>query len=153
MVVLPKRVRQSSSKLVRRTFPDVPSAIRLRMAKIKKKDTRPELLVRRIAHRLGYRFRLHRADLPGTPDVVFPRYRAVINVHGCFWHRHNCRLAGKLPSKRREYWLPKLKRNVERDAANRRELRKLGWRYLTVWECEIRDIEALTHRVRVFLDR
>jgi DNA mismatch endonuclease, patch repair protein len=149
---LRKLVRQSSSKSEGREFPNVPSAIRLRMASIKKKDTRPELLVRRIAHRLGYRFRLHRADLPGTPDVVFPRYRAVINVHGCFWHRHDCRLAGKLPSRRAEYWLPKLKRNVERDAANRRELRKLGWRSLVVWECETRDLEALTRRIRVFLD-
>ena len=96
-------------------FSDVPYAIRVRMAKIRKRDTKPELVVRRCAHRLGYRFRLHRADLPGTPDLVFPALRKVILVNGCFWHQHTCRLGRKAPRTRQEYWLPKLARNVARD--------------------------------------
>jgi DNA mismatch endonuclease (patch repair protein) len=132
-------------------FPDVPPAIRARMAKIRKRDTKPELVVRRCAHRLGYRFRLHRADLPGTPDLVFPALRKVIFVNGCFWHQHTCRLGRKAPRTRQEYWLPKLTRNVARDHLVHAELRQRGWSALVVWECETRDHEALAPRLHTFL--
>jgi DNA mismatch endonuclease (patch repair protein) len=120
-------------------FDDVPDVVRHRMARVRKKDSKPELMVRSLAHRLGYRFRLHRADLPGTPDLTFPRLRKAIFVHGCFWHRHGCPLAGKVPGKRQDYWLPKLRRNVERDADDQRRLIALGWEVLTIWECETRE--------------
>jgi DNA mismatch endonuclease (patch repair protein) len=132
-------------------FPDVPHVIRKRMAKIRKRDTKPELVVRRCAHRLGYRFRLHRADLPGTPDLVFPALRKVILVNGCFWHQHTCRLGRKAPRTRQEYWLPKLARNVARDRLVRAELQQRGWSVLVVWECEPRDPEALAPRLHAFL--
>lgn len=123
----------------------------VQMAKIRKKDTRPELAVRRVAHALGARFRLHRPDLPGTPDIVFPKRRCVIQVHGCFWHQHKgCKLA-RTPRRNLEYWLPKLARNIRRDAVNAERLRLLGWRLLIVWECETRDIEALRAQVADFL--
>lgn len=123
------------------------------MARIRSKDTKPELIVRRMAHGLGYRFRLHRKDLPGKPDLVFPALRAVIFVHGCFWHGHPdpaCREAVP-PKSRLEYWGPKLARNKERDAVNVAALEAAGWRVLTLWECEIRDREAITGRLREFL--
>ena len=123
---------------MRQVFEDVSPVIRARMSRVRKVDTKPELAVRQLAHRMGYRFRLHRRDLPGTPDLVFPGRRKVIFVHGCFWHRHDCTLAGKVPQKRAEYWGPKLARNVERDEATRAALEALGWKVLTVWECEIR---------------
>lgn len=122
------------------------------MARIRKKDTKPELVVRRLVHRLGYRFRLYRRDLPGTPDLVFASRRSAIFVHGCFWHRHGCNLAGRVPLARPEYWGPKLDRNVERDRASEAALRALGWRVLTIWECEVRDLATLALRVRAFLD-
>src|SRR5687767_9300511 len=106
------------------------------MRRIRKRDTKPEILVRRIAHALGYRFRLHRRDLPGSPDIVFPGKRKVVLVHGCFWHQHEgCRLK-RQPKSRREYWLPKLARNVQRDEEVRGELAELGWNALVMWECE-----------------
>lgn len=102
--------------------PAMDQAARARvMRSIRKKDTKPELLVRRMAHALGFRFRLHRRDLPGTPDLAFPRYRKAIFVHGCFWHQHTCR-AGKLPRSRADYWVPKLTRNVARDARAQADL-------------------------------
>ena len=107
------------------------------MRRIRQTDTKPELAVRRAAHQLGYRFRLHRRDLPGTPDLVFPRLRKVILVHGCFWHQHpGCRLA-RTPKSRLDYWLPKLERNRKRDAEVQAALRKLGWDVLVVWECQV----------------
>jgi len=123
------------------------------MARIKGKNTKPELKVRQTAHRLGYRFRLHRKDLPGKPDLVFPRFMAVIFVHGCFWHLHpeaGCKDA-VLPKSRIDYWLPKLKRNVERDHSNVETLNELGWRVLTLWECETKDSARLAQRIRDFL--
>lgn len=123
-----------------------------RMALVKGKNTKPELLVRRLVHRLGYRYRLHRRDLPGTPDLVFAGRGKVIFVHGCFWHRHEgCALA-RLPKSRRGFWVPKLTANAERDARNSRALRRLGWRVLTVWECQARDTPRLENRIRRFLD-
>jgi len=112
------------------------------MACIRKADTRPELAVRRLLHRLGFRFRLHQRNLPGTPDVVLPRYRTVIFVQGCFWHQHSCAL-GKVPRSNREYWLPKLKRNRARDADNIRRLRALEWRVIVLWECEVANQSRL----------
>lgn len=132
-------------------FDNVPETVRLRMARIRKKDTKPELVVRRLAHRLGYRFRLHRRDLPGCPDLAFPRLRKAIFVHGCFWHRHGCALSGKLPKTRTDYWLPKLARNVERDQQATTVLLASGWSVLTVWECETRDPAALEKAVSNFL--
>lgn len=123
-----------------------------RMALIRGKDTKPELLVRRLVHSLGYRYRLHRRDLPGTPDLVFPRHAKVIFVHGCFWHRHKgCALA-RLPKSRGEFWLPKLEGNAERDTRNNRALRQLGWGMMTIWECQLRNTAKLTDRIRRFLN-
>jgi DNA mismatch endonuclease (patch repair protein) len=123
-----------------------------RMALVRAKDTKPELMVRRFVHGMGYRYRLHRRDLPGTPDMVFPGRGKVIFVHGCFWHRHaRCALA-RLPKSRGDFWLPKLTANAERDARNGRALRQLGWGVLTIWECQLRDTAALANRIRRFLD-
>lgn len=106
------------------------------MSRIRDRDTEPERLVRSALHRAGYRFRLHCRDLPGRPDIVLPRYRTVVFVHGCFWHRHcGCRLA-YAPKSRTAFWQAKFRSNVERDRRNARELRLLGWKVVTVWECE-----------------
>src|SRR6266853_6686992 len=110
-----------------------PDVRRRTMQAVKSKDTAPELLVRSLAHRLGYRFRLHRKDLPGKPDLVFPGRRKVIFVHGCFWHQHKGCREGRLPGTRREYWEPKLVRNQERDAQSEAALKSLGWAVLTLW--------------------
>ena len=122
------------------------------MARVPAKGTKPELIVRRLAHALGYRFRLHRTNLPGRPDLVFPRHRKVIFVHGCFWHGHeNCRKA-KRPETNRSFWERKLSRNVERDHQNLAALRETGWTVLVVWECETRNREHLSKTVRNFLE-
>lgn len=121
-----------------RITPEKRSAV---MARIRSKDTKPELAVRRAAHRLGYRFRLHRKDLRGRPDLVFPSRQCVIFVHGCFWHNHpdpNCSAAG-LPKTRLDYWGPKLARNIERDGHNVEILKAAGWRVLILWECQIKQ--------------
>jgi DNA mismatch endonuclease (patch repair protein) len=123
-----------------------------RMALVRSKDTKLELLVRRLVHRMGYRYRLHRRDLPGTPDLVFPGRRKLIFIHGCFWHRHaRCALA-RMPKSRSDFWLPKLTANAERDARNVRALRRLGWSVLTIWECQLGDTAKLANRIRRFLD-
>ncbi|MEM5449096.1 very short patch repair endonuclease [Paraburkholderia guartelaensis] len=123
-----------------------------RMALVRAKDTKPELLVRRLVHGMGYRYRLHRRDLPGTPDLVFPGRSKVIFIHGCFWHRHaRCALA-RLPKSRGDFWLPKLTANAKRDARNMRALRQLGWSVLTIWECQLSDAAKLADRIRRFLD-
>lgn len=121
------------------------------MARVKGKNSKPEITVRRLAHRLGYRFRLHRKDLPGTPDLVFPRFRKVIFVHGCFWHRHPGCARTTSPKTRIAYWAEKFERNIERDSTKQRLLRALGWRILVVWECETFDLERLTKRLAAFL--
>ncbi len=116
------------------------------MAAIRGKDTAPELAVRRILHAMGVRFRLHRKDLPGSPDIVLPRQRKVVFVHGCFWHRHEgCRYS-TTPKTRQEFWVVKFESNVFRDNRNQSELKQLGWRVLVVWECELRKPEALRRR-------
>lgn len=122
------------------------------MSHIGGKNTTPELKVRRLLHRLGYRFRLHRKDLPGTPDIVFPSRRKVIWVHGCFWHRHQGCSRGSLPATRREFWETKLNANVRRDLADQERLKALGWRYLVVWQCELRSMDTLADKLQMFLD-
>src|SRR5688500_13677437 len=114
------------------------------MAAIRGKDTTPELVVRRLVHSLGFRYRLHVKTLPGKPDLVLRPRRKVIFVHGCFWHLHRSGCGARLPKSRLEYWGQKLERNRKRDAKHRRGLRAAGWQVLTVWECELRDIPRLT---------
>ena len=122
-----------------------------RMALVRSKGTAVELAARRIVHGLGYRYRLHGADLPGKPDMVLPSRRAVIFVHGCFWHRHpRCRLA-RLPKSRLDFWVPKLEANRARDVRNLRRLRRAGWRPLVIWECELSDPAGLKLRIKRFL--
>ncbi|MBR0974320.1 very short patch repair endonuclease [Bradyrhizobium japonicum] len=124
-----------------------------RMALVRGKDTGPELVVRRLLHSLGYRYRLHRKGFPGRPDLVFPSRRAVVFVHGCFFHRHpdpHCRLA-RLPKSRLDFWLPKLEGNRARDERNIHSLISLGWRVLIVWECELADKVELQRRITSFL--
>ena len=117
------------------------------MSRIKGRDTAPELAVRSVLHRLGFRFRLHRRDLPGRPDIVLVRLRTVIFVHGCFWHQHEgCRFAYK-PKSNAAFWLSKLAANVARDRINVRELKALGWTVLTVWECQTSDLSTLAARL------
>jgi DNA mismatch endonuclease, patch repair protein len=117
------------------------------MSQIRSRNTKPEITVRSLLHRMGYRFRLHRTDLPGKPDIVLPRYQTVIFVHGCFWHRHrDCRFAST-PKTRTEFWVKKLESNVIRDQQVKFELERLGWRVITVWECELRELEQLAGRM------
>lgn len=121
------------------------------MSRIRGKDTGPELKVRQLAYALGFRFRLHRRDLPGSPDLVFASRRKVIFVHGCYWHRHSgCRYA-YLPKSNVEFWQSKLAANVARDEIVTKALKELGWQVLVVWECETRDAEALRSRLADFL--
>ena len=121
------------------------------MQRIRKTDTKPELRVRRLIHALGFRYRLHRRDLPGTPDLVVPRLQKIILVHGCFWHQHpGCRLA-RIPKSRLEYWEPKLRRNRERDERAKNQLEALGWEVLVVWECQTDDTKTLGEILEGFL--
>lgn len=115
------------------------------MRKIPGVNTKPELLVRSLLHRAGFRFRLHRRDLPGTPDVVIPKYRTVINVNGCFWHGHNCK-DGHRPKSNPGYWNDKLDRNIVRDQRVAKQLATLGWKLMVVWGCEVRDTGRLLER-------
>ena len=121
------------------------------MRRIKSKDMKPELLVRSIVHRMGYRFRLHRKDLPGKPDLVLPSRKKAIFVHGCFWHQHKACREGRMPGSRRDYWVPKLQRNVERDAHNSELLKAKGWSVLTIWECEVKDEASVKRMLTDFL--
>lgn len=122
------------------------------MALVRAKDTRPEMAVRKLVWGLGYRYRLHRRDLPGCPDLVFSGRRKVIFVHGCFWHRHEgCALA-RLPKSRLDFWGPKLESNALRDRRNKRALARQGWKVLTVWECELKNMNRVIGMARRFLD-
>jgi len=117
------------------------------MAGIRSRDTKPEIIVRSTLHRMGYRFRLHRRDLPGSPDIVLPKYRTAIFVHGCFWHRHRgCKYAYS-PKSRVSFWEQKFRDNVERDRRVQRQLRRLGWRVIIVWECQTRHLDSLVARL------
>ncbi len=135
--------------MVDQLSPDGRSAL---MGRIKGKDTQPEQIVRRLTYRLGYRFRLHRRDLPGCPDLVFSGRRKVIFVHGCFWHRHSGCSRTHNPKSNQIYWRPKLARNVQRDQAARKALKTVGWEVLIVWECETAHLEPLEKRLRQFLE-
>jgi len=124
------------------------------MARVRGRDTRPEMIVRRVIHGMGYRYRLHARDLPGHPDIVFRKRKKAIFVHGCFWHRHPdpaCKLA-RLPKTRLDFWLPKLEGNRRRDIANEERLEALGWRVLLIWECKLRDREQLRNDLRRFIE-
>ena len=117
------------------------------MAQVRSADTGPERAVRRLAHALGYRFRLQRKDLPGRPDLVFPGRRTALFVHGCFWHGHDCARGRRVPRSNADYWRAKIDRNRERDRRSLLELEALGWRVVIVWECELRDRDALARRL------
>lgn len=149
----PRGVRRLTVKAVARSqaWDGVPEARRAVMRANRGKDTKPEVAVRRMLHAMGYRFRLHRRDLPGTPDIVLPGRRKVVQVHGCFWHQHEGCSRATLPATRRDFWLPKLARNRQRDATAEAGLRALGWEVATVWECELRDLEGLGARLQRFL--
>jgi DNA mismatch endonuclease (patch repair protein) len=109
------------------------------MAKVRSVDTKPELLVRSLLHKMGFRFRLHRRDLPGRPDMCLPKHRVAIFVHGCFWHGHTCHHGSRRPATNQEYWNKKLDGNIRRDAAALKELRELGWKPLVIWECQTHE--------------
>ncbi len=113
------------------------------MSAIKSKNTKPEIAVRKILHSMGYRFRLHRKDLPGSPDIVLPKYKTVIFVHGCFWHRHeNCKYAST-PKTRKEFWESKFKANVKRDKENQEKIKNIGWQSVVIWECQLKNLDQL----------
>jgi DNA mismatch endonuclease, patch repair protein len=122
------------------------------MARVRSKNTRPELFVLKLVFALGYRYRLHVGNLPGRPDLVFRKRRKVIFVHGCFWHRHNACALARLPKSRIEFWLPKLEGNKRRDRRNKRALAKEGWKVLTIWECQLRNTAKLQKILGRFLD-
>ena len=122
------------------------------MQAVKSKDTKPELIVRRVLHRMGYRYRLHRKDLPGKPDIVFASRRKAIFVHGCFWHGHDCP-KGRLPKSRLDYWQPKLDRNKQRDRTKAEQLHSLGWSVLVIWQCQTADLEVLSLCLQDFVGR
>jgi DNA mismatch endonuclease (patch repair protein) len=121
------------------------------MRNIRSKHTSPEMAVRRLVHSMGFRYRLHVPALPGKPDMVFRRLRKIIEVRGCFWHQHKGCIDSRLPKSRTDYWEPKLARNKERDKAHEKELRRMGWKVLAIWECEI-DSPAASRRIRSFLN-
>ena len=123
------------------------------MRRIRSKDTRPEMRVRRLVHRMGFRYRLHRKDIPGRPDLAFPRRRKVIFVHGCFWHQHSGCREGRLPKSNAAYWFPKLQRNKERDRVAQEQLASAGWAVLVIWECETNDLFALACKLKGFLEK
>jgi DNA mismatch endonuclease (patch repair protein) len=122
------------------------------MSRIGGKDTAPELLVRRLLHALGYRFRLHRDGLPGKPDIVLPRHRKIVLIHGCFWHGHPRCPRAALPTTNAEFWQKKIGGNKIRDRRVRRELRGLGWNVLVLWQCQLKDVEKLMRRLQTFLE-
>ena len=129
--------------------PEVRSQI---MARVRSKGMKPEMKVRRLLHGLGYRYRLHRSDLPGRPDLVFPSRRKVVFVNGCFWHYHLDCDRVRIPATNREYWVGKLERNRDRDKRNLSLLEEMGWSVMTAWECQLRDIDTMTAQLVEFLE-
>ena len=121
------------------------------MSRVREKDTSLEIKVRSLTHRLGYRFRLHRKDLPGKPDLVFPCRKKVIFVHGCFWHGHDCARGKRIPKTNTGYWVEKIRKNVKRDAKNQIELQSLGWEILIVWECETKNLDEVACKINAYL--
>ncbi len=122
------------------------------MRAVKSRDTKPEMTVRRLLHSMGYRFRLHRKDLPGTPDIVFPGRRKVVFVHGCFWHGHYCARGARVPKENRDYWTGKIGRNRARDARAKNELAAAGWQATTIWECQLAASNSLAAELKFFLN-
>lgn len=122
------------------------------MSRIRSKETKPEKIIRSLLHRMGYRFRLYRNDLPGKPDIVLSKYKTVIFVHGCFWHRHKGCKRCTTPSTNREYWLPKLEKNTVKDKEHRKKLTQMGWKTIIVWECEIKNIDKVARKLKLLLD-
>jgi len=122
------------------------------MRKVGSKDTTPEMIVRKIAYKLGYRYRLHRKELPGNPDLAFIGRRKVIFVHGCFWHGHSMCKRARIPKTNRAYWSDKISKNTRRDEASLLALREMGWRAMVIWECELHDLRTLPMRIKEFLD-
>ncbi len=129
-----------------------PEQRRRNMAAIKGKNTKPEMVVRQLAHSLGYRYRLHRKDLPGKPDLVFPSRHKIIEVYGCYWHMHDCPYGRVVPKTNAEFWQTKRLSNAMRDIRNSEELAKQGWRVLIIWECEVKEADKLRERITQFLD-
>lgn len=123
------------------------------MRRIRSEDTSPEKRVRSLLHRMGLRFRLHDATLPGKPDIVLPKLGLIVEVRGCFWHQHGPCADSRIPQSRRDYWVAKLEKNKQRDVANARALRKLGWSVITVWECQIKHEDKLGARLRRFVEQ
>ena len=123
------------------------------MRRIRSRDTKPEMIVRRLIHGMGFRFRLHVAALPGKPDIVLPRLKRIVEVRGCFWHQHPGCIDSHVPKTRIKYWVPKLENNQRRDKENKNKLRLLGWRTIVVWECEVRDTKKLSRRLALFLGK
>ncbi|MBS3911369.1 MAG: DNA mismatch endonuclease Vsr [Hydrogenophaga sp.] len=143
---------KSPANTVRPTgFDDVAPTTRTRMQAVKRRDTDPEMRVRRALHALGYRFRLHRKDLPGTPDIVLPRHRKIVLVHGCFWHGHEQCKRATVPVNNAETWRAKIEGNQKRDQRNLTALREQGWDVLIIWECEVRDSARLANRLNDFV--
>lgn len=123
------------------------------MSRIRFRDTRPEMIVRSLVHRLGYRYSLHKSDLPGKPDVVLVRHKKIIDVYGCFFHMHNCKYGNVTPATNAAFWQTKRRSNVERDLRNQKSLRQQGWRLMIVWECETRNLDQLKKRLVTFLQQ
>jgi len=122
------------------------------MSKIRGKDTKPEKVVRSLLHSMGYRFRLHRKDLPGKPDIVLPKHNAIIFVHGCFWHHHEGCADGHYPKSNKSFWIDKINKTIERDKTSLKRLTELGWRTIVIWECETEDLDLLADKIRNFFD-
>lgn len=122
------------------------------MSLVSGKNTKPELIVRSLLHNMGYRFRLHRSDLPGTPDITLPKHKKVIFVHGCFWHGHKGCRRSKRPTTNKKFWREKLDKNIERDKLSIRDIKKLGWEVLVVWTCEVNDMTKLKNKLLSFLE-
>lgn len=129
-----------------------PSDRKRTMQQVRSVDTKPEMVVRRMLHGMGYRYRLHRSDLPGKPDIVFIRQRCVIFVHGCFWHSHNCKAGVKRPKTNKDYWQNKLEKNRLRDEVHQEQLKANGWNVLIVWECDVKQLEQLQSKLITFLE-
>lgn len=122
------------------------------MSQVSGKNTKPEIIARSLLHRMGYRFRLHRSDLPGKPDITLPKHKKIVFVHGCFWHSHENCLRAKRPTTNKKFWYEKLDKNRLRDEENVRKLEQLGWDVLTVWTCEIRNTDKLKQKLLAFME-
>ncbi|MBN2396604.1 MAG: DNA mismatch endonuclease Vsr [Candidatus Atribacteria bacterium] len=124
------------------------------MRRIRSTGSIPEMIVRKMIHKMGYRYRLHNHSLPGRPDIVLPKHCKIVFVHGCFWHQHKkCKDGCRIPQSRSNYWIPKLERNIKRDKKNRYNLKNMGWEVLVVWECETKKLEKLTGKITYFLEK